>query len=68
MTNLAEATADPVLELDARGNPMGAVGMDPDVRVVYDGFDQDDGAVDSPPPPTATTETDQNEESQPNDQ
>lgn len=62
MTNLAEATADPVLELDARGNPMGAI--DPDIRVVYDGLEQDDGAVDSPPPPTAS-ETDQNDESQP---
>lgn len=62
MTNLAEATADPVLELDARGNPMGAVAMGSDIRVVYDGFDQDDGVVDSPPPPVAS-EADQNEES-----
>lgn len=67
MTNLAEATADPVLELDARGNPMGAVAIDPDIRVVYDGHDQDDGAVDSPPPPTVS-EAEQNEESQPNEQ
>jgi len=69
VTNLAEATADPVLELDARGNPMGAVAIDPDIRVVYDGHDQDDGAVDSPPPPPPTvSEAEQNEESQPNDQ
>lgn len=67
MTNLAEATADPVLELDARGNPMGAVAMDPDSRVVYDGFDQDDGAVDSPPP-HVPSEAEQNEESLLNDQ
>lgn len=66
MTNLAEATADPVLELDARGNPMGAVAIDPDTRVVYDGHDQDDGAVDSPPP--TVSEAEQNEESQPNEQ
>lgn len=65
MTNLAEATADPVLELDARGNPMGAVSIDPDVRMVYD-FDQDDGAVDSPPPPVAS-EAEQNDEAQQND-
>lgn len=67
MTNLAEATADPVLELDARGNPMGAVAIDPDIQVVYDGHDQDDGAVDSPPP-LAVSETEQNEEPQPNEQ
>lgn len=67
VTNLAEATADPVLELDARGNPMGAIAIDPDTRVVYDGFDQDDGAVDSPPPPIAS-EAEQNDESQPLDQ
>lgn len=65
MTNLAEATADPVLELDARGNPMGAVAMDPDIRVVYDGLDQEDAAIDSPPPFIAS-EAEQNEESQPN--
>lgn len=67
MTNLAEATADPVLELDARGNPMDAVAIDPDIRVVYDGFDQDDGAIDSPPPPVVS-EAEQNDESQQNDQ
>lgn len=67
VTNLAEATADPVLELDARGNPMGSLAMDPDIRVVYDGFDQDDGAVDSPPPPAAS-EAEQNDESRPLDQ
>jgi len=67
VTNLAEATADPVLELDARGNPMSAVAIDPDTQVVYDGFDQDDGAVDSPPPPV-TSEAEQNDESQQNDQ
>lgn len=67
MTNLAEATADPVLELDARGNPMGAVAMDPDNRVVYDGQDHDEGTVDSPPPHVAS-ETEQNDESQPTDQ
>jgi len=67
VTNLAEATADPVLELDARGNPMGAVAIDPDIRVVYDGIDQDDGAVESPPPPIVS-EAEQNDESQPNDQ
>ncbi|KAL4091497.1 hypothetical protein QTP88_026177 [Uroleucon formosanum] len=68
VTNLAEATADPVLELDARGNPMGVVAIDPDVQVVYDGHDQDDGAVDSPPPPPPTvSEAEQNEDSQPND-
>lgn len=50
MTNLAEATADPVLELDARGNPMGAVALDPDIRVMNDGFDFDDGNIESPPP------------------
>lgn len=68
MTNLAEATADPVLELDARGNPMGAIAMDPDIRVVvYDGLDQEDGTVDSPPPLVAS-EAEQNDESQPIDQ
>jgi len=67
VTNLAEATADPVLELDARGNPMDAVAIDPDIRVVYDGFDQDDGAIDSPPPPVVS-EAEQNDESQQNDQ
>jgi hypothetical protein len=67
VTNLAEATADPVLELDARGNPMGAVSMDPDIRVINDNLDPDDGAIDSPPPPIAS-EVEQNDESQPNDQ
>ncbi|XP_050423723.1 BTB/POZ domain-containing protein 10 isoform X2 [Adelges cooleyi] len=67
VTNLAEATADPVLELDARGNPLGAVAVDPENRVVNDIFDYDDGNVESPPPPTAS-EAEQNEESHFNDQ
>lgn len=67
MTNLAEATADPVLELDAIGNPMGAISMDPDIRGINDNPDPDDGAVDLPPPPMAS-EVEQNDESQPNDQ
>lgn len=69
MTNLAEATADPVLELDARGNPMDAtVAIDPDIRVVYhDGLDQDDGPIDSPPPPVIS-EAELNDESQQVDQ
>lgn len=66
VTNLAEATADPVLELDARGNPMSAVAMDPNIHVIYDGLEQDDRAVDSPPP--TASEVEQNDESQPNDQ
>lgn len=33
---------------------MGAVAMNPDIRVVYDGLDQDDRTVDSPPPHVAS--------------
>lgn len=47
---------------------MGAVAMDPDIRVVYDGLDQDDGTVDSPPPPHVASEAEQNDELQPTDQ
>ncbi|XP_050544281.1 BTB/POZ domain-containing protein 10 [Daktulosphaira vitifoliae] len=65
VTNLAEATADPVLELDARGNPMGAVALDPDIRVMNDGFDFDDGNVESPPP-VNILEAEHNDESRHN--
>lgn len=47
VTNLAEATADPALELDARGNPIVAVTISdpPPLDVAPLGMDNDEGAV-----------------------
>ncbi|VVC40484.1 Hypothetical protein CINCED_3A006829 [Cinara cedri] len=72
VTNLAEATADPVLELDAAANPLSCfISMDQNIQYQdiyrFPGFERDDGAVASPPPPAAS-EAEQNDESQQLDQ
>lgn len=66
MTNLAEATADPLLVLTAGGYPTGPIALET-IRMTYGGLDQDDIAVESPPPHT-TSEGEQNDESLLNDQ
>jgi len=53
VTNLAEATADPVLELDAGGNPVAVAAIVQEVAgaVVEGGEDGAVGGVPAPPPP-----------------
>lgn len=65
MTNLAEATADPLLVVASNDYPQG-IPLE-QIRVTYAAIGQDDGAIDSPPPP-AVSETEQNDESLQNDQ
>lgn len=46
VTNLAEATADPALELDARGNPIVSINADPPALLQIDqALENDEGAV-----------------------
>ncbi|BET02219.1 BTB POZ domain-containing protein [Nesidiocoris tenuis] len=49
VTNLAEATADPVIELDAQGNPI--VGGVPPEAPIAPAPEHDDGAMGENPPP-----------------
>lgn len=64
VTNLAEATADPLLALSSNDYPQG-MALER-IRVTYAGLGQNNSPMDSPPPPTLS-ETEQNDESLLND-